>query len=1154
MLQGMSEAKSSSMPVRRRFRKVLIPVSAGVLLLFWFLHPLFLSWALTRILETWSSANHLSFSVEKIDARFNGPVLLRGVKFRSLPGSGLATALDIPYFEWHWSGISSLFSDKEGYVRDLTVKGLSGIWDLSAGEPALEQPSVSSPQRWLPREIFVEAPTLELLGKSGKCLLRDFALNLSESAVGQMETGAFSFSLGGYSKSLGPVRARTAWKNGTLWIAGMELAQGITVENLSLDLLHANGPAISLTAACFGGSLRSDLMFQVSGGLLDMAAWASNIPLDRTAMLLGIPGEIAGKLAEGRFTYRGHTDRPADAEASLRLMAEGFRWNSRGWESLEVGASLIHRRLVVTNFDLRQKENSVNFNGEISLAEGWSQIAQSPFLVNFHADIRELGALAGLLGDPFDEAAGRMTASGSMTGRPGELDGFLNIEASDMAFRSLPPSSLRVESVFRKNEIDVVVCDLYSRKDTASLRGTIGIAAPHEYAAELNARIADLAVYLAPFHAPGAEQIYAGALDVRWQGDGNFKSHSGAFDVKLGEFVSGLTPDGLTGEFTGTYSPQNLYFSKLEIENGPLKLDSRATVAGSGITLKDVELKTGKTSLFEGAAFVPMDLFAVLGGKDWRAAIDPEREAYLRLATPKELNLHSLLQLAGQDVPLEGQVRLNVEAGGPPARLAVTGDLSAHNLLWKLPGIDVPPSSLNLKFAARDGAASLGGLLETKKLPPVTLSARMPFGLVRTEAGDWKWTNPAGAFDAALDFPRTELAVFRPFLPRLRQLSGMVSGRLAFSGTIGAPQTNGRIDLKGGSFELSSKIPAVGKTDGVLSFDGSRLQIDRLSGELGGGAFRISGGIGLSNPASPSWDLQLHGEKILLMRDGEMRLGANVDATLKGDNSAGAVSGTVRFVDSRIHKRLGITPLLLAIPEENADAAFQPPLAPGTVPDPFARWTLDLKIENQTPFLIPGKIAPGEIIPNISLRGTLGQPVPVGRITLRNIQAFLPVTTMNISEGRVDFLPDSPWIPLLDVRATARMADLEIQAYAFGPLNEKKLILRSEPALSQASLVLLLSGEGPAACLASGQGFVGAAADQGMLFPALSYPGKPCWPGVDAGAILGRLDAQAISPRPLGEQTTLPQKFLLMGRSVLIPEREDNGLFNSAATYTWQFR
>jgi TamB, inner membrane protein subunit of TAM complex len=1148
----MSEKKPNPVPARRRLVKAWIAAVLGVLLALWFLHPLVLSWALNEVLKTWSSANHLSFSAEKIDARFDGPVVLQGVKFRSLPGSGLATALDIPLFEWRWGGLSSLFSDKEKFVRDLTVKGLSGIWDLSAREPAQNEMLVVSPQRWIPREIFVDAPSLELLGKNEKWLLQDFVLGLSENTTGQMEAGSFSLYLGGYSKSLGPIRARTAWKNGTLWLAGMELTPGITVDSLSMDFLHAGGPALSLTAACFGGSLRSDLMFRASGGLLDMAAWASNIPLDRMAGLFGIPDEIAGKLAEGRFTYRGRPDRPADAEASLRLMAEGFQWNKRGWESLEVGASLIHRRLVVTDFDLRQKGNSLNFNGEISLAEGWSQIAQSPFLINFHADIRELGTLAGLLGGPFDEAAGRMTASGSVTGHPGELDGFLNIEASDVAFRTLPPSSLRVESVFRKNEIDVVVCDLYSRKDTASVRGTLGIAAPHEYAAELDARIADLAVYLAPFHAPGAEQIYAGALDVRWQGDGNFKSHSGAFDLKLNEFVSRSTPSGLTGKFTGTYSPQNLYFSKLEIANGPLKLDSRATIAGSGITLKDVELKSGNNSLFEGAAFVPMDLFAVLRGKDWRAAIDPEREAYLRFATPKELALRSLLELAGQDVPVEGQVRLNVEAGGPSSRISVKGALSARELLWKLPGIQIPKSSLDVKFEAREGAASLNGLLESKKLPPAKLSAHMPFGLIRTESGDWKWANPAGSFDATLDFPQTELAVFQPFLPRLRRLSGLVSGKLAFSGTIGAPQTNGRIELKGGGFELSSGIPAVGKTEAVLTFDGRSLQVARFGGECGGGTFQVSGLVGLSNPENPAWDLQIHGEKVFLIRDEGLRLRANVTAALKGDNSAGSVSGEVRLLDGRLSKRLEITPLLLAATDGTAEPPVFPPLAQGTIPEPFARWTLDLKIENQTPFLTRGNIASGEILPNISLRGTAGQPVPVGRITLKDVQVLLPVTALNIPEGSVDFLPDSPWIPLLDVRGTARMRGFEIQAYAFGPLNEKKLILRSEPPLSQRALVRLLAGGVGGGDREPGPGFGQRASDHALFLP-LRFSNRIDWTGAEAGSESLNASSAGV-PKTLWETAGTP-RILQLGEPLdTAPELDDNKIFNSAASYLWRFQ
>ncbi len=1150
----MSEEKPKSVPSRRRFRNVWIPVILGTLLLLWLLHAAFLSWVFTRGLETWSSTNHLIFSAEKISVRLDGPVSLQGLKFRSTPGSGLATTVEIALVEWHWMGFSSIFSDSEKFIRDLQIKGLSGIWDLSSGGPEGEFPLRLPLPRCLPRDISVDIPSLEILGKSEKWQIRDLAVKLSENSAGTMDASAFALHLDGYSKSLGPLHARTAWKNGTLWLADMELAPGITAENLSFDFLHSGGPAISLSASCFGGSLRSDLTIQSSGGMVDMASWASNIPLDRMASLLAIPGEIGGKLNEGRFTFRGRPDRPADAEASLRLVADGFQWNKRGWELLEVGASLIHRRLVVTGFDLRQKENRVNFSGEISLAEGWSQISKSPFLVNFRADIHELGTLAGLLGGPLNEAGGRMTASGSVSGRPGELDGFLSLEASGMEFRSLPPSSLRLEAVFRKNEIDVAVCDLFSRKDTASLHGTVGIPAPHQYAAEIDARIADLAVYLAPFHAPGAEQIYAGALDVKWQGDGNWKSHSGAFDLKLRDFVSGATPAGLTGKFAGTYSPQNLYFSRLEAENGPLRLGTQATIASSGITLKDVELKTNNTPLLEGAAFVPLDVFAVIGGKAWRAAIDPDREAYIRLVTPKDLSLRSLLDLAGQQAPLEGQLRMNVEAGGPPSSLSAKGDLTVRDLLWKLPGSPVPPSLLTMKFSAGNGTASVNGLLETKKFPPVTLEAHMPFGLIRNASGEWQWANPGGAFDARLDFPKTELAVFRSFLPKLQRLTGSVSGRLALSGTIGEPRTDGRMELKDGGFEFSPSTPAVKQTEAVLAFDGTHMRIEHFQGCLGTGTFQISGNVGLSTFSNPAWDLQIHGGKIPVVRNADVRLNANVDATLKGDNTAGTVQGSLRFVDSRIAKRLAITPVLLDAPEEATQAMFLPPFAPGSVPDPFSRWTLNLKIENETPLLIPGKITPGEIIPKITLQGTLDQPVPVGRITLNDVQVFLPSATLDIPEGRLDFLPDAPWIPFLDVRGKAQMPDIVVQAYAFGPLNEKKLILQSDPPVAREALILLLStritSEGKSYRIRPGE----ASAGQGGLFSQGPYETRSDLAGADSAPLMNVLQTQSIPLSSLSALTTLRGSVRLFENDDPGKERDGYGYFNAGASYLLNLR
>lgn len=52
----------------------------------------------------------------------------------------------------------------------------------------------------------------------------------------------------------------------------------------------------------------------------------------------------------------------------------------------------------------------------------------SPFLVNIRANMKELGELTGLLGVPLNETSGQLTAEGSLSGRDGELDGFIGIK------------------------------------------------------------------------------------------------------------------------------------------------------------------------------------------------------------------------------------------------------------------------------------------------------------------------------------------------------------------------------------------------------------------------------------------------------------------------------------------------------------------------------------------------------------------------------------------------------------------------------------------------------------------------------------------------------------------------------------------------------
>ena len=80
---------------------------------------------------------------------------------------------------------------------------------------------------------------------------------------------------------------------------------------------------------------------------------------------------------------------------------------------------MIHRRLTVSDLELKQKKNILKGSGELSLDHGLAGIAKAPFLLNITASVKDLGALAGLFGPPFDEMSGRMVLAAPSTGKRG---------------------------------------------------------------------------------------------------------------------------------------------------------------------------------------------------------------------------------------------------------------------------------------------------------------------------------------------------------------------------------------------------------------------------------------------------------------------------------------------------------------------------------------------------------------------------------------------------------------------------------------------------------------------------------------------------------------------------------------------------------------
>jgi hypothetical protein len=157
----------------------------------------------------------------------------------------------------------------------------------------------------------------------------------------------------------------------------------------------------------------------------------------------------------------------------------------------------------------------------------------------------------------------------------------------------------------------------------------------------------------------------------------------------------------------------------------------------------------------------------------------------------------------------------------------------------------------------------------------------------------------------------------------------------------------------------------------------------------------------------------------------------------KGDGASGLLSGNVGFEGSSVRGTFAIQPLLAqksaSVPDFRSTAGILSNLTPST------DWLLDVKIDSGAGVEVVGGKFSAFLMPDLRLVGRSGEPLPVGRISLVNLDA----SGFFIDSGELYFLPDQPWNPFLLVEAEGWFANQSIHAFAFGPLSECKWILSS---------------------------------------------------------------------------------------------------------------
>lgn len=341
-----------------------------------------------------------------------------------------------------------------------------------------------------------------------------------------------------------------------------------------------------------------------------------------------------------------------------------------------------------------------------------------------------------------------------------------------------------------------------------------------------------------------------------------------------------------------------------------------------------------------------------------------------------------------------------------------------------------------------------------------------------------------------------------------------LTGRLVLdvraAGTVSAPDLAGSLRVENGKYRLTGITQIIDDIDGVVSFHGSRAQIDGIRARVGGGDLFAAGSVNLQGLEVANFRLTIQARHVALRYPEDMRLVVDADLVATGVPGGNLVRGEVTLLRGTYSRDFEVTlaDLLERTRPSGAIAAREP-------------WkeetALEVRIVSAAALEVRNNVARLTAEVDLVARGTVAQPIVLGqilldeggRITFRDVQ-------YEIEAGTLTFANTARIAPIIDLRARAEVKGYDLVVSLVGTWPRIQSTFTSDPPLSDDAVIgLLLTGAEPGARTAGGdttQGIVSAAG--GIVAGAFAAP-------LNRGAQrLFRLDRFQIDPVFTGSQLT----------------------------------
>ncbi len=291
-----------------------------------------------------------------------------------------------------------------------------------------------------------------------------------------------------------------------------------------------------------------------------------------------------------------------------------------------------------------------------------------------------------------------------------------------------------------------------------------------------------------------------------------------------------------------------------------------------------------------------------------------------------------------------------------------------------------------------------------------------------------------------------DLRLIHSFNPDFKS-SGTVALSLTATGTLQRPVMQGHLQVTGGSIQYGDLPSALSDLNGSLVFDQNRLQVETLTGQIGGGLMSFGGYATVYN-RQLNFDLTLHAQDVRLRYPPGISSMGTAALRWSGTPAGSTLSGDAMLTKIAITPGFDFSSYLQSRAQASALSQTNPLLN---------RIRLDVRITTTPQLQMQTAALSLSGDADLRLRGTAAKPVLLGRIDILEGQIAFNGTKYRLERGDISFTNPVTTTPVLDLQAATRLREYEITVNLNGEFDKLNMTYHSEPPLATADIISLLS-------------------------------------------------------------------------------------------------